>query len=96
MRFLVDRSRRPNSRSAWGVITTLYINLAGLPHLFDNVDQRSSRLILCFFGNSDDVHVFQQLLILVERKNDCRSLAAGIGNVLHVSRHFVGANSTTN
>jgi hypothetical protein len=36
IRFFVDRSSRLNSRSAWEVIITSYIDLARVSHLFDN------------------------------------------------------------
>src|SRR5436305_14973924 len=63
IRFLTDRSSRLSSRSARDVIVTLYINLSGLAHLFDNLIKRTARLVAAFFVAANQVQVFHQLLV---------------------------------
>src|SRR6266496_4057802 len=60
-----SRNVRFNSLSAWEVIITLYINLAGVSQLFDNFTERPRRLVFCLFDDANYMQILKSLLVLI-------------------------------
>src|SRR5262249_25497260 len=82
IRFFTCLSSRLRSLSALEVVVTLYIDLTGLPHLFDDLRERTPRLIGALAGDPAQVEILQHLFVLFYRNDHRSAVSIGIDDEL--------------